>query len=173
MTLRIAMVTNNYTPYSGGVVNSINSHVQALQDLGHEILIITLDFLGSQHRDPPYVKRVPCPIKFIYKNNHMAVPWRADHHVLELLQEFKPSIIHSHHPALLGMSACHVARLLSIPVVFTYHTLYEDYAHYAPLPERMTRPVIKKVVHDYCCSVDGIIAPSEPIRQMLEDQNIG
>lgn len=172
-SLRIAMVTNNYTPYAGGVVNSIHAHVQQLQELGHDVLIITLDFLGKEHNDPPYVKRVPCPIKFQYKNNHMAIPWRAHHHVKKLLLEYKPAIIHSHHPALLGDSACKVARKLKIPIVFTYHTLYEAYTHYVPLPERLTRPVIKKVVQEYCCAVDGIIAPSEPIKQMLAHQNIG
>ncbi len=172
-SVRIAMITNNYTPYSGGVVSSINAHVQELRGMGHEVLIITLDFLGKAHDDPEYVKRVPCPLKFRYKNNHMAIPWRAYHHTKKMLMEFRPSIIHSHHPGLLGVCARRAARKLEVPIVFTYHTLYEAYAHYVPLPESITRPVIKNAVHEYCCAVDGIIAPSESIKQMLIGQNIG
>ena len=74
--MRIAFVTNNYYPYSGGVVSSIDALAEQLRKQGHEVFIITLDFLGKKHNNPAGVIRVNCPIKFRYKNNHMAIPWR-------------------------------------------------------------------------------------------------
>ena len=45
-------------------------------------------------------------------------------------------VVHAQHPFLLGVTARRLARRLGRPLVFTYHTRYEKYAHYVPLPER-------------------------------------
>lgn len=170
--MRIIFVTNNYTPYSGGVVSSINATVDAMQRAGHEVFIITLDFLGDKHDDPSYVLRVPCPVKFVYKNNHMAVPLRTTQHVHRYIESIIPDIIHVHHPFLLGTSALKVAKKMQIPIVFTYHTLYEAYTHYVPLPQRVTKKLVKHVVQVFCNKVNGIIAPSTAIAEALRAQGI-
>ncbi len=173
--MRIFFVTNNYIPYSGGVTQSIIAETNALRAQGHEVFIITLDFLGKKNKaqsDPEYVIRIPCPIKFIYKKNYMAIPWRSTHAIKKLLQQYKPDIVHAHHPFLLGVSALHAAHKLNIPCVFTYHTMYEDYAHYVPLPKYYTKKLIHILVKHFCNAVDGIIAPSSAIKEYLCAQQI-
>lgn len=167
--LNILFVTNNYTPYSGGVVSSINAIAQELMLQGHRVTIITLDFLGDGHGDDPsYVRRIMCPIKFRYKKNCMAIPWRMDEQLMAHVTDMQPDIIHAHHPWLLGGAALRVARTVQIPIVFTYHTLYEHYAHYVPLPQCITRIAIRWLVKYYCKSVDGVIAPSIAVRAYLD-----
>lgn len=159
--LRIALVTNNYTPFSGGVVSSINASVAQLQQQGHTVRIFTFNFLGEQHmHDPDYVVRLACPIRFKYKQNHMAIAWRAHKQLRAMFEEFQPDIVHSHHPFLLGQTAVGVANMLRVPIVFTFHTLYEEYVHYVPLHSSITRPAVNKIVRDYCNQVDRIIAPT-------------
>jgi 1,2-diacylglycerol 3-alpha-glucosyltransferase len=171
--MRIFFVTNNYTPYSGGVISSITATTDALRAQGHEVFIVTLDFLGKkQPIDPDYVIRIPCPIKFMYKKNHMAIPWRPTHAITQLLQKYKPDIVHVHHPFLLGVSALCAARALHIPCVFTYHTMYEDYAHYVPIPNLCAKPLIRSVVARFCNAVDGIIVPSSAVKDYLHTQKI-
>lgn len=170
--MRILFVTNNYVPYSGGVVSSINASVAALQNAGHEVVIATLDFLGHEHKDPDYVLRVPCPVKGMYKKNHVAVPWRPRYHLMQQIQQLRPDIIHTHHPFLLGMAALKVARQLSIPIVFTYHTMYERYAHYVPAPQILVKWATKKRVLSFCKDVDGIILPSSTMQSYLFDNDI-
>lgn len=171
--MRIFFVTNNYTPYSGGVVSSIITTTEALRTQGHEVFIITLDFLGKQHNDPDYVIRITCPIKFMYKKNYMAIPWRPTHAITQLLKKYKPDIVHVHHPFLLGMSALQAAQTYKIPCVFTYHTMYEEYAHYIPLlPQQWVKPLIHSIVTHFCSTVNGIIAPSNAIKEYLSLQNI-
>jgi 1,2-diacylglycerol 3-alpha-glucosyltransferase len=172
--LRILFVTNNYTPYSGGVVSSINAMVPELHKRGHQVFIVTLDFLGAQHHhhDPAYVYRISCPIKFSYRGNTMAIPWRMKQQLQKLINDLKPDIIHSHHPWLLGSSALHVARAHNIPIVFTFHTLYEQYAYYVPMPLGISRPIINYVVKKYCAAADGLIAPSHAVQQQLTDWKI-
>jgi glycosyltransferase involved in cell wall biosynthesis len=97
----------------------------------------------------------------------MAIPWRPTRALKKLLQQYKPDIVHVHHPFLLGVSALHAAKECNIPCVFTYHTIYEDYAHYVPLPNLLVKPLIHKTVQRFCNQVDGIIAPSNPIKKYL------
>ena len=170
--MRIFFVTNNYTPYTGGVTSSITAITDGLRGRGHEVFIITLDFLGSAHNDPHYIIRIPCPIKFLYKKNHMAIPWRPTHAIFQLLKEYNPDIVHVHHPFLLGVSALRAARKIGIPCVFTYHTLYEQYAHYVPLPSLYSKPLIQSAVRHFCNKVDNIIAPSNTVKHSVQTQHI-
>jgi len=170
--MRIFFVTNNYTPYSGGVASSITANVNALRAHGHEVFIITLNFLGKKHSDPDYVIRIPCPIRFMYKKNHMAIPWRPTHAISTLIRKYMPDIIHIHHPFLLGVSALHAAQRYTIPCIFTYHTLYEAYAHYVPLPRTCVQPLIRTAVRRFCNKIDTIIAPSTHVKHYLESQKI-
>jgi len=93
--LSIAIVTNNYTPYSGGVVNSINSFVEELHKQGHKAFIITLDFLGNEHNDPYYVIRIPSIFTFMYKKNHMAIPKNITKNLENIIKLIKPDIFHT------------------------------------------------------------------------------
>ncbi len=170
--LNILFITNNYTPYSGGLVSSIQASVDELRLQGHNPSIATLDFLGDRHKDPVGVYRLPCPIRFIYKSNHMALPWRATHHLTKLMQDLSPDIVHVHHPFLLGVAGLASARSLNIPVVFTYHTMYEKYAHYVPLVRELAAPFIQHKVLKFCKRVDGIIAPSIGVQDFLRQAQV-
>jgi|SRR5579863_641224 len=167
--MRILFITNNYTPYSGGVVNSIQATVTALQALGHEVRIVTLDFLGTAHQDPPYVYRIPSLLKFTYKNNRMAIPWRAKRYLRTMITQFAPNVIHVHHPFLLGNIGVQLGKQLSIPVIFTYHTLYEHYVHYVPAPTWLTTLFVRWRVNHCCRVVDGIVLPSSAMQHRITD----
>jgi glycosyltransferase involved in cell wall biosynthesis len=170
--LRITLITNNYTPYSGGVVSSINVQVATLLEEGHFVRIITLDFLGNKHTDPDYVTRVFTPIKFRCKQKHYAIPWFMVTQLKKIIIGMNADIVHIHHPFLLGAKGLEVSRTLGLPVIFTYHTLYEEYAHYVPLPASIAKPLIRKLVRKFCSAVDAIIVPSPNIKDYLKEQNI-
>src|ERR1700722_5551560 len=161
--MRILFVTNNYTPYAGGVVKSIQATVDALHHQGHEVFIVTLDFLGSLHDDPSYVFRIPSLIRFTYKQNYMAIAWRPRHYLEWYIKQLSPDVIHVHHPFLLGFLAAQLAKKHKIPVVLTYHTLYEQYAHYVPVPSGFAAWMIRIVVARFCKQVDGIIVHSQAV----------
>ncbi len=164
---KIVFVTNNFTPYSGGVVRSIQAITDQLRAQGHEVRIITLDF-GTKETDPDYVIRIPAWFTFTYRGNRMAVPRQAAAHIKQILKEFQPDIVHVHHPFLLGPIAVTQARALNIKTVFTYHTMYEQYAHYALLPSWFAKPFITYKVKNFCTLVDHVIAPSNYIAQRLQ-----
>lgn len=160
------MITNNFTPYSGGVVSSINALVYALQQAGHEVIVVTLSFL-KEHNDPVWVKRLYCPIKFRYRTNHMAIAWRPKSQIKKLMQEFKPDVVHMHHPFMLGRAGSACAKLYNIPTLFTYHTIYQAYAHYIPLPQWLMQKMIIARVMSFCRTVDAIISPSLQVQEFI------
>lgn len=169
--LTIGMVTNNYTPYSGGVVSSIQALAHALRAQGHRVIIITLDF---DHKQPDEIDliRLNCIWHCEYKKNPIALPIGAKKQIQRLLESYNIDILHVHHPFLLGPAAVGVARTHKMPIVFTHHSLYEHYVHYVPLPSWIVRPLARKVVRDFCAKVDHVIVPGNSIKQYLSSQGV-
>ena len=170
--MRIAFVTNNYTPYSGGVVSSIQATVAELQKQGHEVCVITLSFLPLHRDDPSWVHRIPSLVRFQYKQNHCAIPWRPGCHMQRYFEQFKPDVLHLNHPFLLGPIAVRWAKKNGINTVFTHHTFYEQYSHYIPLVGRLLKPFIQPYVIRFCRRVDQLIAPSSAVKQLLSTHGV-
>ncbi len=170
--MRIIHVTNNYYPYCAGVVASIDAIVHEQKKQGHEVVIITLNFLGDQHADPEYVIRIPSVMRFMYGVNHAAIPWRPGAFLRATFSSFKPDIVHVHHPFLLGKIAVRIARSMHIRTVFTHHTMYEQYVHYVPMPAFLMKPAVLHAVHQFCTKIDGIVVPSSGMRKRLDDEGI-
>jgi glycosyltransferase involved in cell wall biosynthesis len=73
---------------------------------------------------------------------------------------------------LLGVAARNVARKHGLPVVFTYHTMYEEYAHYIPLPRALVRWMIVRLVKKFCQSVDAIMVGSSAVANLLRERGV-
>lgn len=170
--MKIVFITNNFTPYSAGVVSSIKATIAALQKYGHKVTVITLDFDGKQHDDLPYVYRLHCPIKFYHRQNPIGIPWRALQQIDKIMQVELPDVVHSHHPFGLGWHAHKIARIYDVPIVFTHHTMYEDFSHYVPLYQPWVKKITNSLVTKYCNEVDHVIAPSSTVKQMLHGKAI-
>jgi 1,2-diacylglycerol 3-alpha-glucosyltransferase len=170
--MRIVFVTNNYTPYAAGVVNSIQATIDALQKLGHDVLLVAPNFIGKKHQDPEWVRRAPSFFRFRYKKNYMALLWRPKKYLNEVIDHYQPDVVHVHHPFLLGSIAVSLARKKKIKTVFTYHTMYEAYAHYVPMPGFIVRPITTFLVLKLCRKVDQIVVPSSTIQQYLSSHGI-
>lgn len=170
--LTIFLITNNYKPYAGGIVTALDSYAQHLRAMGHRVIIITLDFIGSEQPHENDVIRIWCPIKFKYFNNYMALPWRPTHKIYQLAKQFQPDIIHVFHPFLLGASGLKVGKKLHIPVIFTYMTLYDHYLHYIPLPKSISKPLTQFFIHNFCQKVDILIAPSNSAYEHIIDESL-
>lgn len=170
-SLSILLITNNYRPYCSGVANSLEQLHKELINQGHNAYIVTLDFLGDKNYEENII-RLYSPIRFTYKKNPMAIPLLPYHELKKIITKIKPDIIHVHHPFLLGKVGLEIAKNFDIPILFTYHTQYDKYLHYIPLPEKITEPIILKWVNDFCNKVDGIIVPCQTIKNCLESRNI-
>ena len=65
-----------------------------------------------------------------------------------------------------------VAKYLNIPVVTTYHTMYEDYTHYVNRFEidevdKVTKKVVSTFSRSISDSAQAVISPSEKTKETL------
>lgn len=162
--LRVAMFTNVYLPNTNGVVVSIEAFRKALTLLGHHPYIFAPDS-GPIADRAPYVFRYPA-VELPLQKYPLTLP--VSPYVDHLLLNLKPQVLHANHPALLGRVAQRKSEELDLPLVFTYHTRYADYAHYArPLPEERVKEFIQAWLGHFMSGCHQLVVPSQSIRELL------
>lgn len=145
--MRIALMTNNYKPMVAGVPISIERLAKGLEELGHEVTIFAPTYQGRPDLEGEAFCSTPtegreqegrrkenddCNV-FRYATclNHfiggIVLPNPFDIRIEREFREHPYDIIHVHHPMLIGRTAVYLSRKYHIPLVFTYHTRYEQY----------------------------------------------
>ncbi|NLM96277.1 MAG: glycosyltransferase family 4 protein, partial [Halanaerobiaceae bacterium] len=166
--MNIAFFSDSYRPYFSGVVKSIDSFKKELEKKGHFVYIFAPDYPSVDEEEGIYrFASLPTPTK---KDFRLAIP--ISNKISSLLKRLEIDIIHTHTPFLMGGLARYVARKLDIPLVFTYHTLYEEYVHYVPLVGNLARGVTIRYVKDFCRSCNLIIAPSGYVEKRIKNYQI-
>ena len=84
------------------------------------------------------------------------------------LDRFQPDIVHSHHPFMLGGTALVISEKYSIPLVFTYHTMYEEYTHYVPGNIRNLKSFVTQLALGYANQCNHVIFPSESVQSIIK-----
>ncbi|MCI8484572.1 MAG: glycosyltransferase family 4 protein [Lachnospiraceae bacterium] len=125
--MRIAMMTNNYRPVVGGVPIAIDRLAEGLRERGNEVYIFAPEYEGYQEEDPFVIR-----YRAFHKKAGGYVPLMkpVDLQMEQRFRELEFDIIHVHHPVLIGQRAQYLGKKYHVPVVFTYHTQYEQYLHY-------------------------------------------
>jgi len=173
--MKIVHFTNTYLPHVGGVANSVRTIAERLRRDGHEVMVIAPEFEGDDGKStegPEGVRIVR--VKAIQDFNKSGFSWRipGTGDVSPTLREFDPDLIHSHHPFLLGDTAVRFAYQHERPVVFTHHTRYDEYTHYLMKPNETLRRIATELAGRYEQLCDGVIAPSESIRDFIRGQAV-
>jgi 1,2-diacylglycerol 3-alpha-glucosyltransferase len=167
--MNIALLTNTFTPHVGGVARSVEAFAKAYRELGHRVLVVAPEFEDAPEYETD-VFRIPAIQHFNGSDFSVVLPVPSG--LSDKMEEFKPDIIHSQHPFLLGMTAVRIARTLDLPLVFTHHTLYEQYTHYVPGDSPAMKRFIIELSTRYANLADQVFAPSESIRDMLIERGV-
>lgn len=167
--MNIVMLTNTYTPHVGGVARSVDSFVGEYRRRGHRVLVVAPEFPDASTQELDVV-RVPAIQKFNGSDFSVALPVPAS--LSDTLDTFRPDVIHAHHPFLLGMTAVRIARFRSLPLVFTHHTLYEQYTHYVPGDSPPMKRFAIELATRFANLTDHVFAPSESVRDLLLERGV-
>lgn len=167
--MNIALLSNTFTPHVGGVARSVEAFAKAYRELGHRVLVVAPEFEDAPEHETD-VFRIPAIQHFNGSDFSVVLPVPSG--LSEEMEEFNPDIIHSQHPFLLGMTAVRLARTLDVPLVFTHHTLYEQYTHYVPGDSPTMKRFIIELSTRYANLADQVFAPSESIRDMLIERGV-
>lgn len=143
--MKIAMLTNNYKPFVGGVPISVERQARELVKLGHEVTVFAPAYEGVGKTEFDKGIRV---IRFSTgkrcMKNGMVYPKLILKEIIEVFEKEVFDLIHTHHPMFVGLAALYLGRKYHLPVVYTYHTRYEDYLHYLNFLQKKCFPVVRK-----------------------------
>lgn len=183
--MRIAMFSDAYFPRINGVSVSVKSYADELTKLGHEVCVICLEYTEEQQRSslfdekssdkksPFKIIRIPSAGLFFSKEDRFMRfdKWRL---IKKHMDVFKPDVIHINSEWTIGYFGAIYAHHRRIPLVFTFHTMWEDYlSNYVSfLPEFSLRKIGKSVVKFYLKRADVIIAPTPRISSVVHHYGI-
>ncbi|MGF2688534.1 glycosyltransferase [Marinobacter sp. DUT-3] len=165
-SLKVAMFTNNYLPFIGGVPLSIERLRRGLEHLGDKLLVVAPSY-KDQPEAEEQVLRVPSLLAMGQKREfRLANIFLA--RIRMRVRSFRPDIIHLHHPFWLGSLGLFMARRLRVPAIYTYHTRLEHYAHFVPLPGMLFRNLISHaLIKRFANKCDGVIVPTYSTEEYL------
>lgn len=167
--MKIALFTETYLPYINGVVTHVKILKEGLEKLGHKVLVVTAD----PHTHRYYVKDnvLHCPAKSFKRFYDYGLASPVSTRRLMYLKEFDPDIIHIHNEFGVGFSGAMIAKILKKPLVYTLHTMYDEYLYYvAPRP---LLPVMKRISHRYAkflaTRASALTGPSKKVQQFFDE----
>lgn len=167
--MRIAIFTNTFRPFLGGVTRSIETFVREFRRRGHEVHLFAPRFEGySDEEDGIY--RVPAIPRFNHTDFSLPVPFSLK--VRSIFDKIDPELVHVQHPFFLGEMGMHLGKNRGVPIVLTYHTQYERYSHYAPIDSDLVKRWIVNVCSSFCNLCDMVVAPSSDIRNLLVKRGV-
>ena len=125
--MRIAMMTNNYKPVVGGVPIAIERLARGLRERGHIVYIFAPEYDGYGEEEEFVIRYCAFHKK---AGGYVPLMKPIDLEMERKFRELEFDLIHVHHPILIGQRAQYLGKKYNVPVVFTYHTQYEQYLHY-------------------------------------------
>ena len=167
--MKVMMFTNTYLPHVGGVARSVSSYEDEFCRRGHEVRIVAPQFEGADD-STGRVLRTPAIQNFNGSDFSVRIP--VPGLLADFVDSFRPDVLHSHHPFLLGDSALRLAWSRRLPLVFTYHTMYEQYTHYVPLSSEALKRFVIQMSTEYCNLCTHVIAPSESVAAVLRERGV-
>ncbi|MDU5200457.1 glycosyltransferase family 4 protein [Finegoldia magna] len=168
--MKILITTDTYRPTINGVVTSIESLKKALDRLGHDVRILTFSdsFNSKQEGDIYYMGSLGAG-KF-YPDARMNKLFY--NRFYEDIMDWKPDIVHSQTEFTMFIQAKKIAKDLDVPLLHTYHTVYEDYTHYFSLNKKIGKELAKQFTKQIIKTTDGVVVPTNKIYNLLTEYNI-
>ncbi len=167
--MKIAIISDCYFPTINGVVTSIKLQLEALRELGHEVDVYCPSYAKPFEDDGSTYRLAGVPFPF-HKAEQVTLPWPP--RVLRRLYSEPYDVIHLQTPFSAGMLGLKAAWLRRIPRVFHHHTLWEEYVDYLPVPKKATRGVSIAVCRWLADRCQGVIAPSQQVKERFQAQGV-
>ena len=168
LNMNIAMVSDSYYPYISGVTRAVSTLKDTLVKMGHRVSIYCPAYPNAAPEEG--VKRLPSlrsPTNAAY---YVAVP--PFFGLRRSLLRFRPDVIHIHSPFNLSRAGYSIGRRHGIPVVMTYHTMYNMYSHYVPVGGKRVSQAVERMAFRVANAVDAVITPSRVLADYLREHGV-
>jgi len=116
--LRIALVTETFLPKVDGVVTRLVATLRALEELGHEVLVLAPPGAPEEWEGARVVAAGGLPFPW-YPEHTFAVP---SSRLAREVDAFAPDVVHVVNPVLFGTWGAVHARRRGLPLLASFHT---------------------------------------------------
>ena len=161
--LNIGIFTDTYVPYINGVTTSVLILKKSLEKMGHNVYIVTVnnETLHYKYEDNDKIIRIPGIPTGIYDYRLTGIyPVK----VINKIKKWNLDVIHSQTEFGVGTFARIIAKQFNIPLVHTYHTMYEDYVHYITHGyfNKSSKKIVEYLTIFYCDkTISELIVPTK------------
>lgn len=180
--MNIAFFTDAYAPRVNGVAVSVQSYARELCRLGHKACIVCpnydvtvrdISIIPDSKEASLLEVRIPAS-REVFSKEDRAVSLLFIRKMNAWLDGWKPDAVHVNTEFTVGILGVRYAKRNSIPMVYTFHTLWEDYfANYIHiLPPAMLRWSGRRLVKAFLRRADEIIVPTMQIKETVSRYGI-
>lgn len=169
--MRVVMVSDVFFPRINGVSTAIQTYRESLRAHGVDVVLVAPAYGGE--KDEEWVRRVPARPVPGDPEDRLA-RWGAMNRAVEAALAEGGDLVHVQTPFLAHYAGMRMARRFRVPVVATYHTLFEEYlAHYVPLvPSGWLKALARRFSQRQCNALDAVIVPSTAMRRRLSEYGV-
>lgn len=170
--MRIGLFTDSYPPFINGVSTSVAMLKNALEKKGHTVYVVTVNnsSIRYDYNEDNHILKIPgVPIGLYDYRLSRIYPLK----VINIMKSWNLDVIHSHTELGIGILARIFAKQFNIPLVHTYHTIYEDYTHYVNHGyfEKPSKKIVEHLTKFYCdTTAKEIIVPTNKTYKLLKDK---
>ncbi len=165
--MNIGLFTETYYPEINGVANSVFMLKTELEEIGHTVYVFTTTTPGAPEFEHNVFRVPSLPCVFITERR---VGLFYQPKLASLIKKLNLDLIHTHTEFSLGIFGRIMAKELKLPMVHTYHTIYEDYTHYVTHIKTLDKraKAFVRIFTKICCNtVEQVIVPTEKVRELL------
>lgn len=163
--MKILITSDWYWPVVNGVVRSVMNLIEYLEAEGHDVRVLTLSNTTKSYRDGKVYYVGSLSAAKIYPQARVTNLLAGSH--LKEIKAWAPDVIHSQCEFSTFIMAKRIASDIDIPVVHTYHTVYEDYTHYFIPSKRAGKKLVSVASKTFASFCDRIIVPTYKTKKLL------
>jgi 1,2-diacylglycerol 3-alpha-glucosyltransferase len=167
--LRLGYFTEVYRPVVNGVVASVEALAEGMRGQGHEVYCFAPQMPGYVEPDGPVLRMpsLPLPTRTPYR---LTLPFVSRRNLNGIIKRL--SLVHVHSPFVTGWMGMRYARRYGMPLVYTYHTQLEAYAHYVPFERNATRFAASTLTRAFANQADAVVVPTPAMSARLRDLGV-
>ncbi len=165
--MNIGLFTDTYYPELNGVANSVYLLKKELEKKGHNVYVITTKTPDAPTNEKG-VFRVPSKACSFVPERRIGLFYHPK--IARKIHKMKLDIIHTNTEFAIGMFGRIMAHELFVPVVHTYHTIYEDYTHYIKKyisSEKRAKQIVKLFSKFSVRGAEELIVPTEKVANLM------
>ncbi len=168
--MKILITSDWYKSAINGVVTSVVNLINGLEDMGHEVRVLTLSGSIHSYRAGKVTYIGSIGVGRIYPNARLKMA--LTHRYVREIIEWGPDVVHSQCEFSTFFLAKKISQICNVPLVHTYHTVYEDYTHYFSPNVRVGKFLAASFSKRILDKTQMVIAPTKKTEHLLKEYEV-